>query len=34
MRNTVKFEISNNELNFMDSQNNIVIVFINPLNEN
>jgi len=35
MRNTVKFEFSNNELNFMDSRNNIVIVFITPpLNEN
>jgi len=31
MRNTAKFEISNNELKFLDSQNNIVIVFINHL---
>jgi|GEM_PF-4008430 len=31
IRNIVKFEISNNELKFMDSRNNIVIVFIKPL---
>ena len=34
MQNAVTFEISNNDLNFMDSRNNIVIVFIDPLNEN
>ena len=34
MQNTVKFEISNNELKFMDSQNNRLIVFVNLLNEN
>ena len=34
MFNVLKFDISNNVLKFIDSQNNIVIVFINRLNEN
>jgi len=34
MFNVVKFKVSNNELHFIDSQNNSVIVFINRLNKN
>ena len=32
MRHTVKFDISKNELIFLDAQNNPLIVFINPTN--
>jgi len=34
MRNTVKFNLSNKELKFMDAQDNLVIVFINHSNKN
>jgi hypothetical protein len=34
IHNTMMFEISNNELRFIDSQNNPVIVFIKQSNKN